>query len=64
MSALKNYIADQQTTALKLANVMEAIDLLNHDNLAPEAVTTLISVARLMADELNRNLDSANLPES
>ena len=41
MSALRTYISDRQTAALKLANVIEAIDLLNHDNLAPNAVMTL-----------------------
>ena len=58
MSALRTYISDRQTAALKLANVIEAIDLLNHDNLAPNAVMTLIDIARVMANELENDLDT------
>lgn len=64
MSALRTYISDRQTAALKLANVIEAIDLLNHDNLAPNAVMTLIDIARVMANELENDLDTVNLPKS
>lgn len=63
MSALANYIADQQSVALRLEGLLEALEELNVQNLAPEAQSSLILVARGMAGDLNKALDAVNLPD-
>lgn len=63
MSALRSYVESQQATALSLCNVLTAIDVLNHDQLAPDAVTSLIAVAKGMAESINTALDLTNLPK-
>lgn len=60
---LERHVQEQQNLACKLMGVMEALETLNLDGVAENAQTVLIGVARQMAQELNANLDSVNLPK-
>ena len=60
--SLRAHIALQQNVATQLCGVLEALDILDNEDVAPGARTALINVALSMAIELNRNLDSVNLP--
>lgn len=62
-SALHEHISNQQTQALRLCGLLEAIATLDNQSLAPDAVSALIQIAVDMAEELNRNLDSVALPK-
>lgn len=64
MSALHDHVADQQVAAMNMQNVLEVIELLDRNKLAPDAVTKLIAVALDLATRLNSGLDSVNLPET
>ncbi len=63
MSALRKHALDQQTRACQLVGVLEAIELLDNENIGGNAVTSLIAVALHLACELNVALDSVNLPK-
>ncbi|AGT08131.1 hypothetical protein [Paracoccus aminophilus] len=64
MSArLLEYIANQQCMATRLVGVLEALQVLDNENVAQSAQSLLIEVAYGMADELNRALDSVSLPD-
>lgn len=63
MSALAQYIASQQTVACRLEDILEALEQLSAQDLAPDAQPILISVARGLAGDLNEALDSVNLPK-
>ncbi|MGN7868990.1 hypothetical protein [Paracoccus sp. 22332] len=63
MGALKAYIADQQSQALRLESILEALQELNSANVAPDAQSSLIGLAYGMAIDLNEALDSVNLPK-
>ncbi|MFC3629863.1 hypothetical protein ACFOM8_10450 [Paracoccus angustae] len=63
MKTVADYIADQQAVALRLQCVLQALEELNVQSIAPEAQSTLILVARGMAEDLNTSLDSVNLPK-
>ena len=60
---LQKYIQEQQDLACNLCGVIEAIHILDNDNVAPDAVTALVNVAQSLASELNAGLDSVNLPK-
>ncbi|RMC35348.1 hypothetical protein [Paracoccus alkanivorans] len=61
--SMYNYIAEQQTLAMRLHYVLDAVERLNSENIAEEAQRTLIVIAAEMAASLNDNLDSARLPK-
>ncbi|WP_175453413.1 hypothetical protein [Paracoccus tibetensis] len=42
---------------------MEAIDVLDDEGIAKNAVTCLIRIARSLADQIKEQLDSVNLPK-
>ena len=62
--AWKAHCSDVQTTAMQLCGVMEAIDILDDEGAAKNAVTCLIRIARSLADQINEQLDSVNLPNN
>lgn len=62
-SALRHHIALQQTEAIKLCGVLQALASLNNDGVAANAQTTLIDVALAMASDLNNGLDSVTRPD-
>lgn len=49
---------------MNMQNVLEAIELLDRNKLAPDAVAKLIAVALDLATRLNRGLDMVNLPRT
>ncbi|WP_353428915.1 hypothetical protein [Paracoccus denitrificans] len=63
MSALHRRIQDQQMRACQLVGVLEALEIIDNENVAPNAVTALIGAALNIAVEINSALDSVNLPE-
>lgn len=63
-SDLHKHIANQQTLAMRLNFVLEALERLNSESVAEEAQSTLIAIAAEMAAELNNNLDNTRLPET
>lgn len=62
LPALQKHCGEVQTTAVHLSGVLQAIETLDHDNLASNAVTTLIGIALAMAEKISIDLDSVNLP--
>ena len=60
---LRKHVQDQQDACTDLCGVLEALRVLDNDDLAPSAQTTLIGVALEMARKLNDNLDSVALPK-
>lgn len=63
MSALREHVSDQQTRCCQLVGVLEAIELLDNENIGGNAITSLIGVALNIAGEINAALDSVNLPK-
>lgn len=63
MSALHKHIGKQQALACNLCGILEALSVLDNEDRAPGTVTSLFSVARMMAEDLNQSLDSVNLPK-
>ncbi|MFC0201173.1 hypothetical protein [Paracoccus rhizosphaerae] len=61
--ALRQHCSGVQTTALQLCGVIEAIEILDDAGTAANAVTCLIRIARSLADQVNNDLDSVNLPK-
>jgi hypothetical protein len=59
--ALHRYLQDQQSTAVQLEGVLEALAILDNEKCAPGAVTALIVVAGDLASQLNIGLDSLSL---
>lgn len=62
LAAMKAHCSDVQTTALRLCGVIEAIEILD-DAGAANAVSCLVRIARSLAEEVNNQLDSVNLPK-
>lgn len=63
MSALLKHIQTQQSIAMNLCSIIQALSILDDGEVAPDAVTGLIRVARDLAEKLNSNLDVVNLPK-
>ena len=63
MSALHKHIDQQQSTAVILADVIEAITILTSEELGEGARVSLLVVAGKLANELVDNLDSTALPK-
>lgn len=63
MTTLHKHIQDQQDIATNLCGVLEALSILDNEGCAPGAVTSLVSVARNLAEGLAEGLDIVNLPE-
>lgn len=63
MSALHKHIQHQQDLSCNLQGVIEAMCILNNEKIAPDALTSLLNVARSLIEDLNTNLDKVNLPE-
>lgn len=63
MSALMKHIGDQQTTAVTLAGVIEALAILDNEGLGDGAQTSLLNVAGELVSRLTEGLDSVNLPK-
>lgn len=61
-AAYRDHCANVQTTAMQLCGIMEAVDILDEQGVAKNAVTCLIRIARSLADQINEQLDSVNLP--
>ncbi len=59
--SLQQYLQDQQSTAVQLEGVLEAMAILDKEKCAPAAVTALIVVAVDLASQLNIGLDSLSL---
>lgn len=62
-AALLAHFEDQQILATRLSGIIEAIDVVYHDKPTSNGVTVLLSIARDLMEELDRNLDSVNLPK-
>lgn len=60
---LRSYIQDVQDRAVLLHGVLCAIGHLDNEDACPGGVTALIEIARDLSDDLQRDLDSVNLPE-
>lgn len=60
--ALQTHCSDVQVTATQLCGVLEAIAILDNENVGANAVSSLIGVAITLADTINQQLDSATLP--
>lgn len=56
------HIEDQQTRAMHLEGLMQALLHLQNEDVEPGAQITLATLARDLAAELNRALDRMNLP--
>lgn len=63
MSALHRHIQDQQARVCQLVGVLEALEIIDNEKVAPGAVTALIGAALHIATEIDSALDSVNLPE-
>ena len=59
---LPEYLADLQTTAIRLSGVMAAISHLNNEGKYEDGQIALIDVAEQLANELSDGLDSVSLP--
>ncbi|WP_112310355.1 hypothetical protein [Pseudogemmobacter bohemicus] len=65
MTTLRQHIQNQQDMSCTLCGVIEAIAILDNEGRGQgTAVTALIQVAGELAEKLNHNLDSINLPEA
>ena len=62
-SPIRRHCSDVQATAAQLCAVIEAIDLLDGEGIGSNAITALIGIARSLADKINSDLDSVNLPD-
>ena len=62
-SKLHEHINDQQVRAMHLQGILEALEILDNEGVAPSAVTSLIIIAKNLATEINEQLDSAVLPK-
>lgn len=64
MSALHQHIQKQQDKAVTLCGVIEAIAILDNEDMGRgSAVTSLIQVAGQLIDEITNGLDNVHLPE-
>ncbi|RWR08493.1 hypothetical protein [Paenirhodobacter populi] len=64
MSTLREHIQNQQNMACNLVGVLEALAILDNEGMGKGgAVTSLISVALVMASDINEGLDTVNLPK-
>ena len=61
--ALRRHCSDVQVAATQLCGVMQAIELLDDEGIGGNAVSTLIRIARSLADKVNNDLDCVNLPK-
>ncbi|MCG6112612.1 MAG: hypothetical protein MEQ74_10580 [Paracoccus sp.] len=60
---LRRHCGDVQVAATQLCGVMQAIELLDDEGTGGNAVSTLIRIARSLAEKVNNDLDSVNLPK-
>ncbi|WP_042246336.1 hypothetical protein [Paracoccus sp. PAMC 22219] len=60
---LRRHCSDVQVAATQLCGVMQAIELLDDEGIGGNAVSTLIRIARSLAEKVNTDLDSVNLPK-
>ncbi len=63
MSALLKHIEKQQSIAMNLCGVIEALAILDNEGVGANAITSLLNVAGDLANQLNDGLDSVRLPE-
>jgi hypothetical protein len=63
LPALLGHIREQQRYAVELESLMDALLLLNENEIGKSAQFGIISLAYRMARELNEALDSTTLPD-
>lgn len=63
MSALEDYIADQQSLVIRLSGILEALQICETCGVDNDSSYALIATARDMVEQLDRGLDSVNLPK-
>jgi len=63
MTTLHKHIQGQQSIAVDLSGVIEAISILNNEGTSPGPVVSLINVALDLANQLCEGLDSVRLPK-
>lgn len=61
--ALMRHISEMQEMSCDLYGLLEAIAYLDNEGKCEVAMPVLIDLARKMADDLNRGLDSVMLPK-
>lgn len=63
LPALQKHCGQVQTKAVQLRGVLEAMAILDNEGVGANAVTSLMSVAFNLAEQIGDDLDSVNLPK-